>query len=155
MSYFRIFQGLPYGQSAAFLPMVDNVTLTDTISRLFKNGKTANVPVIAGAVNDEGANASPRNTTILTPATNGIWNLSDSLVNQVATYYPVNSSFGYASADNFFLMGFKAFIQSLSPFGEFGITGSERLVGRYMSQAHSANRVWTFRFNAPGRCIIP
>lgn len=151
LSMHRIFSNLTFGSSAAFLPMVDGVTLTDTITRLFKAGKVANVAVIAGTVNDEGAGVTARNTTVLTPATSGIWNLSSSQVNKAASYYPVNATFGYASPDNFFLSGFKAFIQALSPFGEPGITGSERLVGRYMSQAFGANNVWTFRFNAPGK----
>lgn len=131
--------------------MIDNVTLTDTITRLFKQGKVANVAVIAGTVNDEGANSAARNVTVLTPATNSIWNLTANQVNQAALIYPVNVSFGFGSPDNFFLSGFKAYIQGLSPFGEPGITGSERLVGRYMSHTHGSNRVWTFRFNAPGK----
>ena len=131
--------------------MIDNVTLTDTITRLFKKGKVANVAVISGFVNDEGANVTPRNVSLLTPGTSSIWNLTAELVNQAASFYPVNASFGYASPDNFFLSGFKAYIQSLSPFGEPGISGSERMVGRYMSQAYGCKRVWTFRFNAPGK----
>lgn len=131
--------------------MIDDVTLTDTITRLFQAGKVANVPTIAGYVNDEGGNAAPRNTTELSPATNSLWNLTDSQVAQAASYYPVNSTFGYASPDNFFLTTFKAFIQSLHPFGEAAITGSERLVGKSMSETHGSEQVWTFRFNAPSK----
>lgn len=131
--------------------MIDNVTLTDTITRLFKAGKVANVAVIAGTVNNEGAAATAHNVTVLTPATNSIWNLTASQVNQVASFYPVNASFGFDSPDNFFLSGFKAYIQSLSSFGEPGIAGSERVVGRYVSRAYGSDRVWTFRFNAPGK----
>jgi len=131
--------------------MIDDVTLTDTITRLFKNGKVADVAVISGIVNDEGANVTPRNVTVLTPSTNSIWNLTADYVNQAASFYPVNASFGFDSPDNFFLSSFKAYIQSLSPFGEAGISGSERMVGRYMSQTHGSKRVWTFRFNAPGK----
>lgn len=131
--------------------MIDDVTLTDTITKLFKAGKVANVAVIAGTVNDEGANAAARNTTALNTATNAIWNLTADQVSQAASFYPVNASFGFDSPDNFFLSGFKAYIQALSPFGEPGITGTERVVGRYMSQAFGSNNVWTFRFNAPGK----
>lgn len=145
-----IFQNRTFGSSAAFLPMIDGVTLTDTITQLFKKGKTANVPVLAGAVNDEGANTAARNITTISPSTNTIWNLTDQQVYQAASFYPVNAGFGYASPDNFFLGGFKAYIQSVNSFGEAGMTGSERLIGKYMSDAHGADRVWTFRFNAPG-----
>lgn len=131
------------------MPMIDDVTLTDTITHLFKAGKVAEVPVIAGATTDEGGNAAARNTTSLSPATNAIWNLTDAQVAQAASHYPVNGTFGFASPDNFFLSTFKAFIQSLHPFGEAGITGSERLLGRYLSESFGADHVWTFRFNAP------
>lgn len=147
------FQNLTFGQSAAFLPTIDNVTLTDSITRLFKQRKTLNVPIIAGTVNDEGANAAARNITVLDASTNGIWNLTNAQISQAASFYPVNNSFGFDSPDNFFLTPFKSYIQTLSPFGEAGITGSERLVGRYMSQAHDQSQVWTFRFNAPGRSL--
>ena len=123
--------------------------MTNTVSRLFKEGKIANVPTIAGFVNDEGANTVPRNTSVLSPATSQIYNLTDAQVEQVVSFYPVNETFGYASPDNFFLTPFKAFIQSLSPFGESGITGSERLVGRYSSNKVGGDKVWTFRFDAP------
>jgi len=132
-----------------FLPTIDGVTLTNTVSRLFKAGKIANVPVIAGFVNDEGANTVPRNTSTLSVDNSQIYNLTDAQTEQVISFYPVNSTFGYASPDNFFLTPFKAFIQSLSPFGESGITGSERLVGRYSSNKVGGDKVWTFRFNAP------
>jgi hypothetical protein len=131
--------------------MIDDVTLTDTITRLFKKGKVAKVAVIAGYVNDEGANTAPRNLSVIGPSTNALYNLTDDLVGQAASFYPVNATFGYASPDNFFLTTFKAYIQSLSPFGEAGISGSERLVGRYMSHTYGPERVWTFRFNAPSK----
>jgi hypothetical protein len=146
-----MFKDLTFGQSGAFLPTVDHVTLTDTITRLFKKGKVANVAVLAGHVNDEGANTAPRNITILSPAANSIWNLTQDQVNVAVSHYPVNETFGFDSPDNFFLTNFKAYIQSLSPFGEAGITGSERVVGRYMSKAVGSKRVWTFRFNAPSK----
>ncbi|KAL0768320.1 hypothetical protein CaCOL14_009295 [Colletotrichum acutatum] len=144
------FNNLTFGSSGAFLPMIDGVTLTDSVTRLFKKGKVAKVKTVVGFVNDEGANIAPRNTSVLDSTTNGIWNLTDSQVKQAAGYYPSNSTFGYASPDNFFLTTFKSYIMALSPFGEQGITGSERLVGRYMSKAVGENRVWAFRFNAPG-----
>ncbi|KAK1565839.1 uncharacterized protein LY79DRAFT_573241 [Colletotrichum navitas] len=130
--------------------MIDGVTLTDSVTRLFQQGKVARVSVIAGFVNDEGANTAPRNSTTLSPATNSIWNLTDSQLNQVVSYYPNNATFGYTSPDNFFLTPFKAYIMSLSPFGEAGITGSERVVSKGMSSAMGSSRVWSFRFNAPG-----
>lgn len=133
--------------------MIDGVTLTDTLTQLFKKGKVASVPVIAGAVNDEGANTLPKNTSSLTVATNGIWGLDNSTIEKIISFYPVNQTYGYASPDNFFLSVFKAAIQSVSPFGEGGITGSERLVGRYMSNKVGQDKVWTFRFDAPSECL--
>lgn len=149
-----MFKGTTFGSSAAFVPMIDDVTLSDSITRLFQRGKIANVPVIAGTVNDEGAAATAHNMTILDPSTSGIWNLTDKQVQEAASFYPVNGTFGYDSPDNFFLTPFKAYIQCLSTFGESGIAGSERLVGRYMSQAHGSGKVWTFRFNAPGKTPV-
>lgn len=146
----RVFKNTTFGSSGGFLPMIDNVTLTDSLTRLFIQGKTANVPVLAGTVNDEGANTAPRNVTTLGPGNSAIWNLTAEQVNQAVSFYPINNTFGFDSPDNFFLTTFKAYIQCLSSFGEPGIAGSERLVGRYMSQAHGPDRVWTFRFNAPG-----
>ena len=149
-SMYSEFKNRTFGQFAAFVPMIDNVTLTASITQLFMQGKTTNIPVLAGTVNDEGALASPDNITTLNPSTNTVWNLTDKQVYQAAGFYPVNNSFGFDSPDNFFLSPFKSYIQSLTGFGEASIAGSERLVGRYMSQAHDQNWVWTFRFNAPG-----
>jgi hypothetical protein len=136
------------------VPTIDNVTLSDTITKLFKAGKVANVPIVAGYVNDEGANSAARNTSELSPATNAVWNLTEAQVEQAASYYPVNATFGFASPDNFFLSFFKAFIQSIHPFGEVGISGSERLVGRSMSEAFGCENVWTFRFNSPSKQFL-
>lgn len=133
--------------------MIDDVTLTDSITHLFKQGKVANVPVLAGYVNDEGANSVTRNTTKLSPATSQVWNFTAGQVEQAASYYPVNGTFGFASPDNFFLSPFKAYMQSLHPFGEGGISGSERVVGKYVSEAFGSDRVWTFRFNAPSKFL--
>lgn len=132
--------------------MIDGVTLTDSITRLFKAGKVAHVPVIAGAVNDEGANTAPRNAT-LSPSANQIFNLTSSQIEKAISFYPVNETFGSSAPDNFFLTDFKAYTQSLNNFGEAGITGSERLIGRYMSAKIGAEKVWTFRFNAPSKSI--
>jgi carboxylesterase type B len=151
----RAFQDLTFGSSAAFVPTIDDVTLTDSITNLFRSGKFANVPTIAGYVNDEGGNAAPRNVTELSPATNAVWNLTDARVAQAASYYPVNETFGFASPDNFFLSTFKAYIQSIHPFGEVGISGSERLVGKSISEAFGGDQVWTFRFNAPSKSQFP
>ncbi|KAJ9414821.1 hypothetical protein QL093DRAFT_2087908 [Fusarium oxysporum] len=38
---------------------------------------------------------------------------------------------------------------ALDLFGEVGIFGSERLVGRWMSARHGPQWIWTYRFNAP------
>jgi hypothetical protein len=131
--------------------MIDGSTLTDSVTRLFKQGKVAKVDVIAGVVNDEGANLAPRDLTVITPASSSIWNLTGDYLDQALKIYPVNATFGSSSPDNFFLTPFKAVIQGLNAFGEVGITGSDRLVGRYMADAVGPDRVWTFRFNAPGK----
>lgn len=133
--------------------MIDGVTLTDTLTRLFQQGKVAPVSVIAGTVNDEGANTAPRNLT--SPAANQIWNLTASQISQAISYYPVNASFGSTAPDNFFLNYFKSSIMSLNPFGEPGISGSERVVNKGMSQAIGSQRVWSFRFNAPSKSNKP
>ncbi|KAH7320708.1 Alpha/Beta hydrolase protein [Stachybotrys elegans] len=144
------FQGLTFGQSGAFLPTIDGTTLTDSITRLFKQGKVAKVDVLTGAVNDEGANIGSRNIPVVTPAQSSIWNLTGDYLDQALEMYPVNATFGSSSPDNFFLTPFKAVMQGLGPFGEVGISGSDRLVGRYMADLVGPDRVWTFRFNAPG-----
>ena len=59
------------------MPTIDDVTLSDSITNLFKAGKVANVPVIASATNDEGGNSGPRNASKLGPATKSLWNLTD------------------------------------------------------------------------------
>lgn len=131
--------------------MVDGITLTDTMTRLYQAGKVADVPVIVGTVNDEGAMAEARSNTALVPANNQVWNLTDAQVQEAAAYYPISATFGYASPDNYFLTEFKAYIQSLSQYGENGCHATERMIGRYMSEALGSGRVWTYRFNAPGK----
>ncbi|KAI9154858.1 putative cholinesterase [Paramyrothecium foliicola] len=143
------FQGKTFGQFGSFLPMIDGSTLTDSITNLFKQGKVAKVDVIAGVVNDEGANTTPRNITLFNSTLSSIWNLTGDSLNQAVKMYPINATFGSTSPDNFFLSPFKAVIQGLHTFGEVGITGSERLIGRYMSDVVGPDRVWTFRFNSP------
>lgn len=132
------------------MPTIDGVTLTDTITRLFKKGKAAKVKVLVGATNDEGSNLVSRSIIALEPAQNGIWNLTASQVETYLKFYPVNSTFGSYSSDNFFPSAYKAAIQGTTVFGEAGITGSERLVARYMADVIGQAEVWSFRFNAPG-----
>ncbi|KAM0276409.1 hypothetical protein ACHAQH_006761 [Verticillium albo-atrum] len=144
------FEGLSFGSFGSFLPTIDNVTLTDSITRLFKQGRVANVNVLVGATNDEGSNTIPRNISILAANASGIWNLTGSQLDQALELYPINSTFGSFSSDNFFPNVFKAAIQGLSGFGESGITGSERVVARYMADVVGPDRIWSFRFNAPG-----
>jgi carboxylesterase type B len=134
--------------------MIDGVTLTDTMTKLYQAGKAANVPVIIGTVNDERAEFEARSNTTLSIANNQVWNLTDTQVQEAATFYPVDANFGYASPDNYFLTEFKAYIQSLSQFGENGCHANERMVGRYMSDKFGSEGVWTYRFNAPGKMRI-
>ena len=116
------------------------------------------MPVIAGSTTDEGfggyvnssqENPTPQNTTTLDPSTNRITNLTDAQVNEAASFYPVNVSYGSTAPDNFFLDTFHAYWLALGLFGEVGIFGSERMLGRWMSAAHGPQNVWTYRFNAP------
>lgn len=58
LSFFR---SQTYGPLAGFAPTVDGVTLTDTLSRLFQQGKFVKTPTLVGAVNDEGAQSPIRN----------------------------------------------------------------------------------------------
>lgn len=105
---------------------------------------------IAGSTNDEGfggyidalqENPTPQNTTKLDPSTNRITNLTDSQVNEIATFYPVSATFGSTSPDNFFLNTFRAYWMALGLFGEVGIFGSERMVGKWMSVKHNPRHV--------------
>lgn len=140
------------------------MTLTDSVTRLFEEGKTANVPTIAGNTSDEGFNGytnatqenpTPQNTTKLDPSTNRLTNLTDSQVFEIASFYPVNGSYGSVSPDNFFLDVFKAYWMAFGLFGDAGIFGSERMVGRWMSEAHGSTNIWTYRFNAPRKYPCP
>lgn len=150
-TFSRPFQGLTFGSFGSFLPTIDNITLTDTITRLFKQGRTANVDVLVGATNDEGSNTIARNITVLDANVSAVWNLTGAQLDTALELYPVNSTFGSYDSDNFFPSVFKAAIQSLSNFGESGITGSERVLARYMADVVGPARVWSFRFNAPGK----
>ncbi|KAE8312537.1 Alpha/Beta hydrolase protein [Aspergillus transmontanensis] len=153
-----IFTGKVFGYQGSFGPTIDGVTLTDSVTRLFRQGKIANVPTIAGSTTDEGFdgyinatqnNPMPQNTTTLDPSTNRLTNLTDSQVWEAVSFYPVNASYGSVAPDNFFLSVFKAYWMALGLFGDPGIFGSERMVGRWMSQAHGPKNIWTYRFNAP------
>ncbi|KAJ5511220.1 secreted lipase [Penicillium expansum] len=153
-----IFADKVFGYQASFGPTIDGVTLTDSVTRLFKNGKTANVPTIAGCVSDEGydgwidayqMNPTLKNTTQLDPSTNRITNLTDAEVYEVASFYPVSAGYGAVAPDNFLLDVFKSYWMALGLFGEVGIFGSERMMGPWLSAAHGSKHIWTFRCNAP------
>ncbi|KAI8680496.1 Carboxylic ester hydrolase [Fusarium keratoplasticum] len=146
-------------RSAQREPMFNIKELKLRNEALFNHkGKLANVPTIAGSTSDEGfdgyldahqRNPTPRNTTRLDPSTNRITNLTDEHVNKIATFYKVNATYGSTAQDNFFLNSFRAYLMAFGLFGEVGIFGSERLVGRWMSAKHGPQNVWTYRFNAP------
>lgn len=51
---YSIFKDKAFGYQGSFGPSIDGVTLTDSISRLFRKGKLANVAVIGGSNTDEG-----------------------------------------------------------------------------------------------------
>ncbi|KAH7083509.1 Alpha/Beta hydrolase protein [Paraphoma chrysanthemicola] len=153
-----IFKDQVFGYQGSFGPTIDDVTLTDSVTKLFRQGKLASVPVIAGSTTDEGfegyinatqENPTPQNITTLDPSTNRLTNLTDAQVIEVASFYPVNASYGSTVSGNFFLNTFHAYWMALALFGDAGIYGSERMVGRWMSAHHGPEKVWTFRFNAP------
>lgn len=157
-SGFSMFKGQVFGYQGSFGPTIDGLTLTDSVTRLFKKGLVAKVPIIGGSTNDEGfggyinasqMNPTPQNTTKLDPSTNRITNLTDVQVNEIASFYPVNATYSSSAPDNFFGSVFRAYWMALGLFGEVGIFGSERLVGRWMSAKHGPEKVWTYRFNAP------
>lgn len=136
------------------------MTLTDSVTRLFKRGKLANAATIAGSTTDEGfdgyldaqqQNPTPRSTTTLDPSTNRITNLTDDQVTKIATFYAVNATYGSTTQDNFFLNTFAAYWIALGLFGDAGIFGSERLIGRCTSAKDRPQNVWTYRFNAPSK----
>ena len=79
-----MFKGQVFGYQGSFGPTIDGLTLTDSVTRLFKKGLLAEVPIIGGSTNDEGfegylnasqMNPTPQNTTKLDPSTNRITNL--------------------------------------------------------------------------------
>ncbi|KAJ7098313.1 Alpha/Beta hydrolase protein [Mycena epipterygia] len=140
-------EGLAFG---GFLPSIDGVTLTDTISKLWLKGKIASVPFIGGYVTNEGGGVTASTTTTIDATTIGAYNFTPADVAQVARMYPVNASFSDASgAGNFFADGFRAVIQSAAGFGEGGIAGSEHLVNTAMCAVGNCARTWGFRFAAP------
>jgi hypothetical protein len=153
-----IFKDQVFGYQGSFGPTIDGVTLTDSVTRLFTKGKVARVAAISGSTNDEGfagyinatqENPTPENTTSLDPSTNRLTNLTDAQVYEVASFYAVDANYSSVAPDNFFQNVFKAYWMALGLFGEVGISGSERMVGRWLSAAHGQKNVWTYRFNAP------
>lgn len=138
----------------AFMPMIDGITLTDSMNRLYQAGKVVDVPVIVGSVTDEGGFYAGKINSTLSVATNEVWNLTESQVAEAITYYPINATFGFSSPDNVFLTEFHAFISSISQFGEGGCAASERMIGRYMGEIFGSERIWAYRFNAPCKSCI-
>jgi hypothetical protein len=51
---------LSYG---GFLPTIDGITLTDSVTNLWKDGKIAKIPFIGGYVSHESGNFISRNAT--------------------------------------------------------------------------------------------
>lgn len=99
-------------------------------------------------------NPTPMNTTELTPATNRVLNLTDADVNEISSFYAVSKDFGARNFGNFFLDGFTAYATAGGLFGESGIFGSERLVGRFFSNKFGGKRVWIYRFNAGCESVL-
>jgi hypothetical protein len=114
-------------------------------------GGSTNDEGFAGYINASQQNPTPQNITSLDPSTNRILNLTDAQVNEIASFYPVNATFGNTAQGNFFLNVFRAYWMALGLFGEQGILGSERMLGRWMSAKHGPQKVWIYRFNAPSR----
>ncbi|KAJ7462028.1 Alpha/Beta hydrolase protein [Mycena latifolia] len=140
-------QGLAFG---GFLPSVDGVTLTDTITKLWLKGKIAKVPFIGGYVTNEGGAAVSNTTTEITAATIGAYNFSAADAAHVASLYPVAAGYADATgAGNFFADGFRAVLAAAAAFGEGGIMGSEHLINAAMCAAGNCARTWGFRFAAP------
>lgn len=134
---------LPYG---GFLPTVDGITLTDTITNLWLQGKFAKLPLIGGYVTDEAVGRQ----TAINVTTAGYYNLSSDQVDQLASFYPVNSSYSDPSGTgNFFLSEAEAASQAAAAFGEGGISGSERLVNLAMCKYGNCATTYGFRFDAP------
>lgn len=111
-----------------FLPTIDGVTLTDTVTKLLQKGKIAEVPFIGGHVTDEAAAVTPKDVSRVDASVVGQWNLSAANLEKAIKLYPVNASFGSASGTgNFFLSDFDAVVHADAGFGEGGITCSVRL----------------------------
>jgi hypothetical protein len=133
-----------------FLPSIDGVTLSDTITKLWLKGKIASVPFIGGYVTNEGGAGVPNTTTVITAATIGAYNFSAADDARVAALYPVAADFADASgAGNFFTDGLRAVLAADTNFGEGGIMGSAHLVNAAMCAVGNCARTWGFRFAAP------
>jgi hypothetical protein len=108
-----------------FLPSIDGVTLTDTITKLLQKGKIADVPFIGGYVTDEAGALTRKDITAVDASVIGQWNLSATNLEKAIKLYPVNSSFGSASGTgNFQLSIFDSVVRANAGFGESGITCS-------------------------------
>jgi hypothetical protein len=138
---------LPYG---GFLPTVDGITLTDTITNLYLQGKFSKLPYISGYVTDEASNSLPRTITELNATTLGFYNLSQADVDRYVSFFPVNETYSDPSGTgNFFPSTIEAYFQAASSFGEGGISGSERLTNLAMCRHGDCSTTWGFRFDAP------
>ncbi|GAB7327933.1 hypothetical protein MBLNU13_g11705t2 [Cladosporium sp. NU13] len=99
------------------------------------DGQLRNVSVIIGTANNEGAEPEAHSNTTLSIANNQVWNLTDAQVQEAAALYLADATFGSARPNSYFQTDFEAYIQSLSQFGENGCHASDRMIGRYMSDA--------------------
>ncbi|KAF9466758.1 Carboxylesterase family-domain-containing protein [Collybia nuda] len=147
LSMMKSSNGLVFG---GFLPTIDGVTLTDTVTKLLQKGKFAQVPFIGGHVTDEAAGVTPKDVSRVDASIVGQWNLSASNIEKALKLYPVNSSFGSASGTgNFFLSTFDAAVHANAGFGEGGITCSERVANYAFSRFGPKSGTWGVRFEAP------
>jgi hypothetical protein len=138
---------LAYG---GFLPTVDGVTLTDTITNLWLSGKFSKVPFIGGYVTDEASIGTSTAPAVLNATSLGYYNFSQEQSDKVVSFYPVNSSYSDPSGTgNFQLSPLEVTRQAAAAFGEGGISGSERLTNRAMCDHGACDTTWGFRFDAP------
>ncbi|KAK7033929.1 hypothetical protein VNI00_012553 [Paramarasmius palmivorus] len=138
--------GLSYG---GFLPTIDGITLTDSITNLWKDGKVAKIPFIGGYVSHESGNFISRNATFSANSIGG-YNLSDASIQKVLSMYPVNVSWGEPYGNGAFQSDeFRAAVLGNANLGEGGITCSERLVSTSMCAHGNCDQTWAFRFAAP------
>ncbi|ESK93149.1 hypothetical protein Moror_1085 [Moniliophthora roreri MCA 2997] len=143
---FKDANGLPFGD---FLPSIDGVTLSDTVTKLWKNGKFAKVPFIGGYVSHESAGSMARNATLIADSIGG-YNLSDASIQKILSIYPVNASWGEPYGNGAFQSdNFRAAVLANAGLGEGGATCSERLVSASMCARGNCDQTWAFRFAAP------